>query len=76
MRYYEESKTERKNHQTALVLTISIFFLLFTGVIFAGQPELLPQFVKEWLNIENPANQENIMKEIPAQQNVKKKDKA
>ena len=76
MRYYEEEKTERRNRRTAIMLTVAIYFLFFTGVVFASHPHLLPEIVKEWLKIESADGQENIKKELPVQQQVTKKEKA
>ena len=52
MKYYEESKSERINHRTAVFLTAAIYIILFTGIIFGNNPDLLPDTVKEWLKIE------------------------
>lgn len=76
MRYYDDSKSERKNHRIAVLVTIAIYFLVFTGIVFASQPELLPDFVKEWLEIESSEGQENIKQELPAEQSSKKDEKA
>ena len=70
MKYYEESKSERVNRRTAIFLTAAIYFILFTGVIFGNQPELLPDFVKEWLKIEGVEKDTEIKEEVP----VKKKN--
>ena len=53
MRNYQEEKKARANQRTAMFITASIYFLLFTGVFFATQPEKLPDFIKDWLKIEN-----------------------
>ena len=76
MNYYEEKKSERTNRRTAILLTATIYFLLFTGIVFSNHPELLPEVVKEWLNIESSKNQEEIKKDLPSEQANKKKEKA
>ncbi len=76
MNYYEEKKSERRNRRTAIFLTTAIYFILFTGVFFTARPELLPEVVKEWLNIDSSINQEEIKKELPSNQTNKKKERA
>ncbi len=73
MNYYEESKSERVNQRAAILLTAAIYFILFSGIVFANQPELLPEFVKEWLNIENSENKEEFKKDLQAEQKNKER---
>jgi len=76
MNYYEESKSERINRRTAILLTTAIYFILFSGIVFANHPELLPEVVKEWLNIDDSENQEEIKKDLQLKQKNKKKERA
>ncbi len=73
MKYNEETKSERIIKRTALMLTVAIYFLIFSGIVFANRPDLLPETVKEWLNIEELKKQEEIKKETPARAHKKKK---
>ncbi len=75
MRNYRERKSESIIRRSAFWLTAAIYFILFTGIIFTSRPELLPEVVKEWLNIENSNNKEEIKKELPLKE-TNKKDRA
>jgi hypothetical protein len=75
MRNYRERKSERIIRRTAFSLTVVIYFILFTGIVFTNRPELLPEVVKEWLNIESPGNQKEIKKDLPLK-GSNKKDRA
>ena len=66
MKYYEEKRSERVNRRTAMFLTAAIYFIIFTGIFFTNQPQLLPENVKEWLNIESEKDQNEIKKEVPS----------
>ena len=57
MRYYKEDRIEKANRLKAAFITASLYFLLFTGVFFATQPEKLPDFVKDLLKIEKVEKQ-------------------
>ena len=74
MRNYEESKSARRHRITAIFLTAAIYFILFTGITIANHPELLPDVIKEWLNIESPNNEKEIKEDLPLKE--EKKDRA
>ncbi len=76
MNYYEESKSERVNRRIAILLTTAIYFILFSGIVLINHPELLPEVVKEWLNIEGSENQKEIKKDLQLKQKNKKKERA
>ena len=63
------------NRRKAIFWTAAIYFIIFTGVVFGTNPELLPEPIKEWLKIENNNSKEDLKKEIPKKEN-KKVDRA
>ena len=61
--------------RTAWLLTAAIYFIVISGVVFANRPDLLPETVKEWLNIESAEDDKEIKKDLPLDK-TKKKERA